>query len=327
MTDHSARPFDRPLISVVVCTYNRAALLAQALETLAAQSLDPAAYEVIVVDNNSTDDTRATVARFEARCNVRYVLETAQGLSHARNRGWREARGLVVAYTDDDCKLPPDWLATAQRVIAAHDPVAFGGPYYAFYMTPKPDWFKDSYASHTQGDQARALAADEYLDGGNFFVRREVLRALGGFDPGLGMVGKRVAYGEETDLLNRLRAADPSALVYYDPDLYVLHLVKPHFMRLGWVMRQRFAGGRDWYRLSQGAGASSKSRRTVLRDLRQLGYHLVQFGLDLLRGALRRDRAAYPTFQNYLYERGFRHVFHMGETVQALTMGRRAAGD
>lgn len=324
MTDSSA-PTSAPLISVVVCTYNRAALLAQALETLGAQSLDPALYEILVIDNNSTDDTRATVERFAPR--ARHVLETAQGLSHARNRGWREARGTYVAYTDDDCKLLPGWLATARRVIEQRAPAAFGGPYFAFYMTPKPAWFKDSYASHDQGDEARALGPGEYLDGGNVFVRRDVLDALGGFDPGLGMAGKRVAYGEETDLINRLRAADPDALVWYDPALYVLHLVKPQFMSLRWLVRQRFAGGRDWYRLSHGAAPASKSRRAVLQTLRQLGYHGVQFGLDLARGVLRRDRTAYPTFQNYLYERGFRRVFQMGETVQALLALLGRSGD
>ncbi len=324
MTDPSAL-VPAPLISVVVCTYNRAALLAQALDTLCAQTLDPALYEVLVIDNNSTDDTRATVERFAPR--VRHVIETSQGLSHARNRGWREARGMYVAYTDDDCKLPPDWLATAHRVIDERAPAALGGPYFAFYMTPKPAWFKDSYASHDQGDEARVLGPDEYLDGGNVFVRRDVLVALGGFDPGLGMAGKRVAYGEETDLIKRLRAADPDALVWYDPALYVLHLVKPHFMSLRWLVRQRFAGGRDWYKLSHSASPPSKSRRAVLQSLRQLGYHGVQFGLDLARGLLRRDQAQYPTFQNYLYERGFRRVFQMGETVQALLMNLGRSGD
>ncbi|WP_119069690.1 glycosyltransferase family 2 protein [Aggregatilinea lenta] len=324
MTDPS-RPASAPLISVVVCTYNRAALLAQALDTLCAQTLDPDLYEVLVIDNNSTDDTRATVERYAPR--IRHVLETAQGLSHARNRGWREARGTYIAYTDDDCKLPPDWLANARRVIEDRAPAALGGPYFAFYMSPKPVWFKDSYASHDQGSEARALGPDEFLDGGNIFVRRDLLAALNGFDPGLGMAGGRVAYGEETDLIKRLRAADPDALVWYDPALVVLHLVKPRLMNLRWLMGQRFAGGRDWYKLNHSDSPPPKSRRAVLQTVRQLGYHGIQFGLDLARGLLRRDRTTYPAFQNYLYERGFRRVFQMGETVQALLMQLGRDGD
>lgn len=155
------------LISVILCTYNRADLLATALQTLCEQSLDKREYEVIVVDNNSADETRQVAEAFcRDYANVRYVFETRQGLSHARNRGWREARGEYVAYTDDDCKLPSQWLAVAKQVIEEISPGVLGGPYFAFYNTPKPRWFKDSYGSRDLGDQARALTTSEFLVGG-----------------------------------------------------------------------------------------------------------------------------------------------------------------
>ena len=91
------------LISVVICTYNRAALLANLLENLSAQSIDPSTYEIIIVDNNSLDQTRNVVEAFAtSHGNVSYGFEACQGLSWARNHGYRIARGEYVAYLDDD---------------------------------------------------------------------------------------------------------------------------------------------------------------------------------------------------------------------------------
>ena len=109
------------LFSVVICTYNRASLLPTALQTVCEQALDCTEYEVLVVDNNSTDETRFVTESFMQRySNVRYCFEPQQGLSYARNRGWREARGKYVAYTDDECKVPPQWLTVAKEVIIKH---------------------------------------------------------------------------------------------------------------------------------------------------------------------------------------------------------------
>ena len=95
----------KPSISVVVCTFNRAQLAATAIESLCEQTADKSQYEVIVVDNNSQDNTREVTEDFCSRYpNLRYCLEEEQGLSHARNRGWRESRGVYVAYVDDDCR-------------------------------------------------------------------------------------------------------------------------------------------------------------------------------------------------------------------------------
>jgi glycosyltransferase involved in cell wall biosynthesis len=300
-----------PLISVVLCTYNRADLLAAALQTLCEQSLDRGEYEVIVVDNNSTDDTRSVAEGFcRSRANVRYVLETRQGLSHARNRGWQEARGEYVAYTDDDCKLPPQWLAVARQIIAKKSPEIFGGPYFAFYNTAKPPWFKDSYGSCELGGEARALNADEFLAGGNIFFRRELLETLGGFDTSLGMAGAKIAYGEETALQKRVRDASPEACIYYDPDLYVYHLVRPEKMTLLWRARAAFPKGRSVYRVHQGdAPATIGKASMTVRAIRIV----LAFAVDVTLGTLRRDRAKYPYIQNYFYEHTSRYLHSLGK--------------
>ena len=116
LTTNSFASSSSPLISVVVCTFNRADLLETSLEALDEQILESSEYEVIVVDNNSTDNTLNVV---EELCNrltsLRYCFEPNQGLSHARNRGWREAMGEYVAYIDDDCKVPGQWLTRGEK--------------------------------------------------------------------------------------------------------------------------------------------------------------------------------------------------------------------
>ena len=128
------------LITVIICTYNRCDLLKSVMETLIDQKLPPDYYELIIVDNNSNDSTKEFVQKFtvqNSKYNIRYILEPNQGLSHARNRGWKEAKGEYVAYTDDDCKIPPEWLTVAKNTIEKYSPDVFGGPYFAFYLSDR----------------------------------------------------------------------------------------------------------------------------------------------------------------------------------------------
>jgi len=141
-------------------------------------------------------------------------------------------------------KAPEQWLEIAKQIIDQHSPAIFGGPYYAFYNSPKPKWFKDSYSSHTLGDQAHPLEFNEFVSGGNIFFRKSLLQEIGGFDPKLGMIGNKIAYGEETALQIYIRESMPYELIYYDPELYVYHLVRTEKMSLKWSFCQHFSHGR-----------------------------------------------------------------------------------
>ncbi len=196
-----------PLISVVVCTYNRVVVLKDVLQTLAAQTLDNSFFELIIVDNNSSDGTDKVAKEFCGNHqNARYFLELQQGLSYARNRGWQEGKGEYIAYVDDDCKIPNQFLETAKSIIEKEAPIIFGGPAFSFYNSEKPYWYKDKYGSHEPFSEKRILGKDECHEifGMNMFFRRFVLEDFVGFDPKLGMVGNKVAYCEETALLLRV---------------------------------------------------------------------------------------------------------------------------
>lgn len=289
-------------LSVVICTYNRADLLAGALRTICTQTVDSSHYEVIVVDNHSTDHTQAVVDRY-ARLypNVRYCLETQVGLSHARNRGWAVAQGTYVAYIDDDDEAPPEWVAVALDVIANVGPLAFGGPCRPFYLHRKPPWYKDSYEALNFGSDARYLSDGEFLPGLNMVFRKDILGDLGGFDPKLGMTGHNLGYGEDDEIQVRLRKKQPHAAVYYDPRLVVNHLVKPEHMTMRWVLRAAVAKGRAryWAAQAEGCDASISPARIPLRAAKVL----LVFSWECLRGLVGRDRARYPYYQNYVYER------------------------
>lgn len=304
------------LVSVVVCTYNRAGLLRTVLESLSRQTLARSLYEIIVVDNNSTDDTKAVVADYSQLGNVRYSQETRQGLSHARNLGWQSANGEYVGYIDDDAKAPVGWLAAAQNVITNIRPIAFGGPYHAFYSDPKPRWFQDRYASSVKSDVPRVLVEGEYLTGTNMFFRRSLFETVGGFDPELGMSGEKMAYGEETELLNRIRHRLPDDAVYYDPGLFVHHLVRPARMLIHRVARDRFIDGRYAQRVLGCQSREKLKRRWLLEYMSRTVLYL---GWDVGRSAIWRDRRRYPYWQNYLYERGFDGLLKLGGLYEQYT--------
>jgi glycosyltransferase involved in cell wall biosynthesis len=287
---------DAPLLSIVVCTRNRAALLSDLLQTFVSQK-GSTPYELIVVDNSSTDPTRKTVSDyFAALPNLRYVCEDTVGLSHARNRGWKEASGQYVGFVDDDCRLPNGWIAVAQEIAVTSRPHAFGGPYYPVYGTRPPAWFRDRYARYWIGDQPRPLKPNEFLSGGNLFVRRELLSFLGGFPPGFGMSGRRISYGEEVHLIRRLRAENPEASIFYDPRLFLHHFVRPEKTSLLSLARRYLQSCRDYRRITQVQEHSGPVR------LRTFLWHLYRSLFHVTVGLLFRDRSSYPFFENYIVE-------------------------
>lgn len=291
-------------ISVVVCTYNRADLLREVLRDLCNQDYPKSQYEILVVDNNSIDNTRNIIEAFcKQYQNVRYILETHQGHTYARNRGWLEAKGSYVGYVDDDCQLPPQWVKVAEEVIKHIAPAAFGGPYFPLYKSPKPPWFKDRYASRYVSDnvgrEARPLKQDEYLDGMNIFFRRSMLQELNGFKNNLGMSGKKIGYGDETELLMRIRKVMPTELIYYEPKLFVHHLVRPEKMTLCWIVRSFFADGQYYYRITHPEQPPIVGYRRLFRQTIDV---LKNLGSKLILGLFKRDREQYPYLQNYFYE-------------------------
>jgi GT2 family glycosyltransferase len=313
-TTHQADDLEQPIpaLSVVVCTYNRADLLSHALQSLCAQTAEASRYELIVVDNNSRDNTRETVEGFASRYPVvRYCLEQKQGLSHARNRGWEEACGKYVAYVDDDCTVPDDWVATALAIMKDPSPAVFGGPHYGAYHAPQPRWWKEQYGSFEPAQASGALGPGDYLQGNNIVIQRELLAAIGGFDSRYGMVGDTIAYAEETELQKRIRASCPDAVIHYDPQLFVHHLVRPEKMTLRWNVVSHFSCGRYSCRLLED-DSPQPSRPQRLKLVGRAMITVLQLVGGLGLALFRRDRNRFPCIENYIYETSFMHIYNLG---------------
>jgi len=145
-------------VSVVVSTHNRQEDLRAALGTLLRQT-DDVPYEVIIVDNNSTDDTRRVVESAMAGSPVplKYLFEPQQGVSYGRNTGIRHAEAPIIAFTDDDCRAAPDWVASIVRAFDRYPEVdCIGGRVVPTWPAEVPSWFT--------GRQASPLAICEHGD-------------------------------------------------------------------------------------------------------------------------------------------------------------------
>lgn len=287
------------LVSIVICTFNRAELLRSAVASILKHSCVGCDPEVIVVDNNSTDNTEAVVKEFGRK--IRYVKEPNQGLSHARNRGLAEANGRFIGFIDDDCKVAAGWLAKAVDIAQRNEADVFGGPFQPFYLDEKPKWYKDQYGSfgYRDASPARVLRNDEYVYGGNMFVRRELLEAIGGFNVSLGMKGGELGYWEEIEMQDRIRKRKPAAVSFYCSELFVYHLVRQEKMRVTWRFAQAAALARKARQGPMNPRAKLENKGRVLARMVRLCMHL---GYGFALGAVLRDRNRYPFVENYAYE-------------------------
>ena len=229
------------VISVIVCTYNRVSLLKNCLRSLEKQTADKRMYEVIVVDNNSNDNTDETIKDFtKSRLSIQLVKEKNQGLSFARNRGWQEAKGKYVAYIDDDAFTDHDWIAEIISFTKKYPAVGvFGGPYKRYFLTPPPLWFPSGYGTLNLGKKVKQIhPPKEWLTGTNMIIQKNKFKKYGGFDTRFGMREKNTIYGEETDLIFRLhKSGEP---IYYVPMIRVNHLVAGYKYSMLWLLKSDF---------------------------------------------------------------------------------------
>jgi hypothetical protein len=199
---------ETPRVSVVVCSYNGGKTLAQCLESLG--RLDYPDYQVILVDDGSTDDTREIASRFPE---VQTIHQPNLGLSEARNVGLRASTGSIVAYTDSDCFADPDWLSLLVAPLIASDASAVGGP----NLTPDDGWLAACVAA-APGQPTHVLENDqtaEHIPGCNMAFRREALEEINGFLPHYRKAG------DDVDVCWRLQQS--GRWITFAPGAFVWH--------------------------------------------------------------------------------------------------------
>lgn len=244
--------------SVVICSYNRAARLAQTLAYFARQH-PPATYtaDVIVVDNNSTDRTAVAVdeASRGTAIPIQRVFEPRQGKGFALNTGLALARGDIVALTDDDVEPGPQWLDRIVDVFRTKSPVFVGGRVLPRWTSPPPPQLLTRRAQDIWGPLALVDYGDEPLDytpaggfkrrpvGANVAFRRDALQAIGGWRTDLARgVNHSLISGEDHEIFYRLATAGLYRGVY-DPTVLVHHDVPSARLRRSYFRRWFFASG------------------------------------------------------------------------------------
>ncbi len=215
-------------VSVVLCTYDRAEVLPNALDSLLHQDPGNLRYEIVLVDNNSTDATRAVVDSFVARgCqNLRYVFEPKQGKAHALNSGILSSRAPIIAFTDDDVTVAPTWVATIKRTLDDHPEVeCVGGRVLPRWRHSPPSWLTREHwgplALLDYGDQPFYVTASKRLCliGANTAFRKDIFSRIGLLAPHVQTMKREVAT-EDHEILLRLWRSGGQGL--YTPHLLVM---------------------------------------------------------------------------------------------------------
>ena len=234
-------------ISVIIPTLNRCQILAEALASVRTQSLPAYAYELIVVDNGSTDKTAQVVKELnrDGGKPIRYVYESRPGLHWARHAGARAAQSEILAYTDDDAVVTPDWLHGLMSAYQNPKVAAAGGPIHVRWRSQPPEWVPPlgTFGHLDYGSDYKELSWPKAINGGNFSVRKQVLFDVGGFNPDTSVEDRLVGDGE-WGLCRKLYSAGwkiayvPDALVYHVQDGATVTLAK---MRHRYAQQARFA--------------------------------------------------------------------------------------
>jgi glucosyl-dolichyl phosphate glucuronosyltransferase len=306
-------------ISVIVSTRNRAAYLPEVLRTLAQQAGETP-YEVIVIDNGSTDETPALLAAWCARDpRFRTARENRPGLSRGKNAGMLLARAPLLLFTDDDVRVDPRWIGSYRSLFDRHpDPLLIaGGPIVPVPhdLGPWPDWFGEwslAEAGLLDHGGERPLRSREYVWGANMAIPRQVFDQLGGWDESAGLQGERrvtkleSAFFEDTELQDRLRKA--GGVVWFCPAAPIHHRVDRRTVTPRRVLATAFTRGRN--------DVGSESPRNVLACALALTGTLLGWGVWAVVFRLARRRAA--------FERVRRSAFSAGRRFDNLRAGRES---
>jgi glycosyltransferase involved in cell wall biosynthesis len=220
-------------ISVAICSFNRAESLRRTLGSVTGMHVpSDLAWEVIVVNNNSTDHTDDVIAEYQGRLPIRREFEPRPGHSNARNRAIDVAKGEYIVWTDDDVVVDPEWLKTyAEAFQRWPEASVFGGRITPRFERPVAKWvmeseslLRDAYALRDFGNNVQPLSvAENRLPfGANFAIRATEQRKFR-YDPNLGLAPKRWRFGDETEIITRILKSGEAG--YWLPDAVVEHCI------------------------------------------------------------------------------------------------------
>ena len=235
--------------AVIVCTYNRCDSLAKTLESLAASTIpDSVEWEIVVIDNNSSDRTRPVVEEFTRRFQgrFRYTFEPRQGKSFALNRGIHETQADVLAFTDDDVIAEPTWLWNLTKDLFSGEWQGAGGKILPLNTAPIPEWIpRDVYGvlwgSFDLGDESRDISLAPY--GANMAFRRDVFEhGLFRTDIGPGVLDARSTNCEDQNIGEGVLRR--GGKLRYEPEAVIRHPFDTERISRKYILNRFFQMGR-----------------------------------------------------------------------------------
>lgn len=287
----------QPLLSVIICTHNRANILKECLEKLATQLEKTADFEALIIDNNSSDTTALIAKEFTDKYpNFKYFFESKVGLSSARNTGYKNASADWINYLDDDGLVSDNYVKHILEVINNFDFDAFGGSILPWYKFGKPVWYKDSYCSVIDLDKTGILPEDKFANGGVLCIKKAILEEVNGFRENIGMKGKKVYYGEETHLQIQLR--NKGYKIGYSPGFSIDHLVPLYKQKAYWFLKSAYYNGKSYW--DTFSSTPPKTRRIIFRFFLSYAFKHLQKNLPHKTKKMFSEKDFY--IQNFIVE-------------------------
>ena len=298
------------MISVIICTYNRDKYIYNVLKSLAENTLPHDRYEIVLVDNNCTDNTRGECDRFvqdHPDVQFRYFVETNQGLSHARNRGIKESAGDTLVYVDDDALVNNGYLKAYADFFEQHPDIdAAGGPIIPKYETEEPAWMNHFTKSLITGykylgDSIREFPKNDFPGGGNAAYHASVFEKVGLFNVELGRKGDSLVGAEEKDIFDKMTSQ--GMRFFYIPDAILYHLIPEKKLTKDYFDRLTYSIGKSERMRTKRIGPAKYAKRLISEGFKwaasivlcightlmlapQKGWKLIQFRWNVTKGLL-----------------------------------------
>jgi glycosyltransferase involved in cell wall biosynthesis len=278
------------MITLIICTYNREKYIGPLLDSIAKNDYPPSDYEIVLVDNNCTDNTRGVCEQFAVahpEIIFRYVVEPEQGLSAARNKGIKEAKGDIIIYVDDDALVDADYIRIYAEHFASHpETMAAGGPIEPLYETEEPKWMSPYTkalltAWMNYGDNVREYPNGRYPGGGNAAYRKVVFDKVGLFNTELGRKGSALLASEEKDIFDKMHALGMQVLYLPTPVLH--HIIPQAKLEEDYFNRLTLQIGRS-ERMRTRAISKGKYLKRLLSEGVKWGGTLVLLAIYTLQG-------------------------------------------
>lgn len=277
-----------PKISVLIATFNRADELIRTLNSLLNQDLDPAIWEIVIVDNNSSDHTKLSCEHIIERNPtfvIKYVFEKKQGLSHARNCGIEHSSGEYIVIVDDDEEFSIEFLSAYLEAFESNPKIeAAGGRVTPLYEFKTPEWLNPYCERPIAGTvsfspDVKYFPIDRYPTGGNMAFRSSAFKKYGVFNPELGRKGTSLMGGEEKDLFQRVTSSGSKILYVYDALMY--HIIPESRVTTEYVYKVANMIGISERVRTQSLGSGSYLKRLFIEAIKWAGTLVIALGYAL----------------------------------------------